>query len=222
MPDDKETQINLPQTEFPMKGNLANREPEFAKAWDEFGLYAKLLEKRKTRPMYILHDGPPYANGNIHMGHVLNKVLKDIIVRSRFFMNFNSPYIPGWDCHGMPIENKVIENMGSKRNEMSKLDIRKHCHEYAMKYVGLQKEQFKRLGIIGDWENPYLTLAKEYEDKMAEIFWEMYKKGLVYKGLKPVYWCFRDETALAEAEVEYKDHKTPSVYARFAISDSSA
>jgi len=222
MPEEgKETQINLPQTGFPMKGDMARREPDFAKAWEKDELYKKLLEKSKDRPFYILHDGPPYANGNIHMGHVLNKVVKDIVVRSRFFMGFNSPYIPGWDCHGMPIENKVAETLGPKRSQMSKLEIRKHCHEYAMKYVGLQKEQFKRLGVMGDWEHPYLTLSKDYEDAMAEIFWEMYKKGLVYKGLKPVYWCYKDETALAEAEVEYKDHKTPSVYVRFKISDAS-
>ncbi|MCX8093323.1 MAG: isoleucine--tRNA ligase [Candidatus Goldbacteria bacterium] len=219
--DKKEYKIHLPQTDFPMKGDLAKREPDIIKKWEEDNLYGTLLKKRQGNPVYILHDGPPYANGNIHMGHVLNKVLKDIIVRFKSFEGYQTPYIPGWDCHGMPIEHKVIEELGSKSKSMSKLEIRKHCHDYAMKYVDLQRNQFKRLGIIGDWNNPYLTLDPEYEVKMVEIFWEMFKRGMIYKGLRPVYWCFKCETALAEAEVEYKDHETPSIYVSFKIKDSS-
>ncbi len=219
--DKKEYKIHLPQTDFPMKGDLARRELDIAKKWEEDDLYNCLREKRKDKPVYVLHDGPPYANGNIHMGHVLNKVLKDIIVRFKSFEGYWTPYVPGWDCHGMPIEHKVIENLGDKAKSMSKLEIRKQCHEYAMKYVDLQRNQFKRLGIIGDWDNPYLTLDPEYEVKMVEIFHEMYKRGLVYKGLRPVYWCYRCETALAEAEVEYKDHTTPSIYVSFQVKDFS-
>lgn len=217
----KYTEINLPQTDFPMKGNLSKREPEFSKKWDDFDIYHKLLEKRKGRPSYILHDGPPYANGNIHMGHVLNKVLKDIVVRYKFFKNYFAPFVPGWDCHGMPIEHKVLEELGTHKDKLSKVEIRQKCHNYAMHYVDVQKKQFKRLGIIGDWENPYLTLNKEYEVKMLDIFWEIYKKGLIYKGLKPVYWCSKCETALADAEVEYKDHEAPSIYVKFKVKDFS-
>ena len=220
-PQDPDTQIHLPKTDFPMKGNLAQREPEFYEKWENNNLYRKIIDARRGRPNYILHDGPPYANGNIHMGHVMNKVLKDIVVRYKLFKNYYSPYVPGWDCHGMPIEHKVAENLGSKKSTMSKPEIRKHCRDYAMKFVELQKKQFKRMGILGDWEHPYLTLDKEYEDKMVDIFWGMYKKGLVYKGLKPVYWCSDCATALAEAEVEYKDHTTPSVYVKFRICDNS-
>lgn len=215
------TEINLPKTDFPMKGNLVKREPEIAKKWEEFDLYHKLLEKRKGRPTYILHDGPPYANGDIHMGHVLNKVLKDIVVRYKFFKNYFTPFVPGWDCHGMPIEHKVLEEIGTHKDKLSKIEIRKKCFDYAIHYVEVQKSQFKRLGIMGEWDNPYLTLDKKYEIKMLDIFQEMYKKGLVYKGLKPVYWCAKCETALADAEVEYKDHKTPSIYVKFKVKDFS-
>ncbi|HDQ25411.1 MAG TPA: isoleucine--tRNA ligase [bacterium] len=215
----KDYGILLPRTDFPMKGDLARREPEMAAKWEADGLYEKLLEKRRGAEPYILHDGPPYANGNIHMGHALNKVLKDIIVRYKAFKGFFTPYVPGWDCHGMPIEHKVVDKLGSKAASMTKPEIRKLCHDYAMKYVELQKGQFKRLGIMGDWDNPYLTLARSYEDKMVDIFWELYRKGLIYKGLKPVYWCARCETALAEAEVEYHDHSSPSVYVKFKIKD---
>ncbi len=220
--DKKDTSIHLPKTGFPMKGNLNQREPEMFKKWEEDKLYETMLAKREGAEKYILHDGPPYANGNIHMGHTLNKVLKDIIVRYKNFKGYYAPYVPGWDCHGMPIEHKVMENLGSKAASMTKAEIRQQCTTYAMKYVKLQMEQFKRLGIIGSWDNPYLTLNKSYEDKMVDIFWEMYKKGMIYRGLKPVYWCYKCETALAEAEVEYHDHSTPSVYVKFSIKDDSA
>ena len=217
----KDTSIKLPKTDFPMKGNLNQREPEMFKKWEEDKLYETMLKKREGAQKYILHDGPPYANGNIHMGHTLNKVLKDIIVRYKNFKGFYAPYVPGWDCHGMPIEHKVMENLGSKAATMTKAEIRSHCTVYAMKYVKLQMEQFKRLGIIGEWDKPYLTLNKSYEDKMVDIFWEMYRKGMIYRGLKPVYWCYKCETALAEAEVEYHDHSTPSVYVKFKIKNDS-
>jgi isoleucyl-tRNA synthetase len=219
--ENKDTGIHLPKTDFPMKGNLAVREVEFLKKWEEDRVYETMLEKRKSCPSYILHDGPPYANGNIHMGHALNKILKDIIVRYKSFRGFYAPYVPGWDCHGMPIEHSVTDKLGSKAAAMTKVEIRKLCEEYAMKYVNLQKEQFRRLGIMGEWDNPYLTLAKDYEDKMVDIFWGLYNKGMIYRGLKPVYWCFKCETALAEAEVEYHDHTTPSVYVRFQVKDDS-
>ncbi len=218
MPE-KDTSIHLPKTGFPMKGNLVNREPEMQKKWEEDNLYAELMKKRSGKKEYILHDGPPYANGNIHMGHTLNKVLKDIIVRYKSFKGFRAPYVPGWDCHGMPIEHKVMDKLGSKAREMSKVEIRKKCRDYALKYVDLQRRQFKRLGVMGEWEKPYLTLNKEYEDKMVDIFHAMYKKGMIYKGLKPVYWCASCETALAEAEVEYENHASPSVYVKFPVKD---
>ncbi len=218
----KDTSIKLPKTDFPMKGNLNQREPEMFKKWEEDMVYETMLKKREGSPKFILHDGPPYANGKIHMGTTLNKVLKDIIVRYKAFKGYYAPYVPGWDCHGMPIEHKVMEDLGSKAATMTKAEIRAHCNVYAMKYVKIQMEQFKRLGIIGEWGNPYLTLNKSYEDKMVDIFWEMYRKGMIYRGLKPVYWCYKCETALAEAEVEYHDHSTPSVYVKFKIIDDSA
>jgi isoleucyl-tRNA synthetase len=217
----KDTSIRLPKTDFPMKGNLNLREPEMYKRWDDEKVYETMLEKREGAEKYILHDGPPYANGIIHMGTTLNKVLKDIIIRYKNFKGYYAPYVPGWDCHGMPIEHKVMENLGSKAATMSKAEIRQHCTTYALKYVKLQMEQFKRLGIIGAWDKPYLTLNKSYEDKMVDIFWEMYRKGMIYRGLKPVYWCYKCETALAEAEVEYHDHSTPTVYVKFKVKDSS-
>lgn len=217
----KEYKIHLPQTDFPMKGDLSKREIDIVKKWEEYNLYEKILKKREGSSAYILHDGPPYANGNIHMGHVLNKVLKDIIVRFKSFEGYWTPYVPGWDCHGMPIEHKVMEQLGDRAKSMSKLEIRKECFKYAVQFVDLQRNQFKRLGIIGDWNNPYLTIDPEYETKMVDIFWEMFKNGMIYKGLRPVYWCFSCETALAEAEIEYKDHATPSIYVAFLITDTS-
>jgi isoleucyl-tRNA synthetase len=218
----KDTSIHLPKTGFPMKGNLNQREPEMFKKWDDDKVYETTLKKHEGCDKYILHDGPPYANGRIHMGTALNKVLKDIIVRYKAFQGYYAPYVPGWDCHGMPIEHKVMEDLGSKAAAMTKAQIREHCTIYAKKYVKLQMEQFKRLGIMGEWDNPYLTLNKSYEDRMVDIFWEMYSKGMIYKGLKPVYWCTKCETALAEAEVEYHDLSSPSVYVRFKVKDDSA
>ncbi len=209
--------LNLPKTNFPMKAELARREPEIARAWEEINLYQRLLEKNQARKKFILHDGPPYANGNIHIGHALNKILKDIIVRYKFMSGFNAPFVPGWDCRGLPIEHQVMKKLGEEKNTLSAVEIRKRCRNYALKFVKIQKEEFKRLGVLGDWENPYLTLNSSYEAKILEVFAGLVKGGCVYKGLKPVQWCRRCETALAEAEVEYADKESPSIYVRFPL-----
>ncbi|GAV22445.1 isoleucine--tRNA ligase [Carboxydothermus pertinax] len=211
--------LNLPVTDFPMRGNLPEREPEILEYWNSIDLYRKVQQKNQGRPKFILHDGPPYANGDIHMGHVLNKVLKDIIVKFKSMDGYDAPYVPGWDTHGLPIEQRAIKDLGINRKEVSPLEFRAKCKEYAKKYAEIQKEQFKRLGVRGDWENPYLTLMPHFEAKQIEVFGEMAKKGYIYKGLKPVYWCPVCETALAEAEIEYADKKSPSIYVRFKVID---
>lgn len=211
--------LNLPQTDFPMRGNLPQKEPDFLARWEEMDLYALSLEKNSDKPSFILHDGPPYANGDIHLGHVLNKVLKDIIVKYKTMAGFRAPYIPGWDTHGLPIEQRAIKDLGINRHQVSKVEFRQRCHDYAMKYVNIQREQFKRLGVRGDWDDPYLTLDPKFEAVQLGIFGEMAKKGYVYKGLKPVYWCPDCETALAEAEIEYAEHKSASIYVKFPVSD---
>ncbi|MGL4392279.1 MAG: class I tRNA ligase family protein, partial [Fusobacteriaceae bacterium] len=206
--------LNLPKTEFQMKGNLPAKEPEFIKRWSEKKIYQKAIEKNKGKKSFILHDGPPYANGNIHIGTALNKILKDIIGKYKRIAGFDSPYIPGWDTHGLPIEFKVCEELGEKAKTMSQLEIREKCTEYALGWVNVQRESFKGLGILGDWENPYLTLAPEYEAKQLEIFAELYENGYIFKGLKPIYWSPVTETALAEAEIEYKNHTSTAVYVK--------
>ncbi|MDA8211082.1 MAG: isoleucine--tRNA ligase [Clostridia bacterium] len=211
--------LNLPQTEFPMRAGLPQREPETMKYWEEIDLYHKVQEKNAGRPKFILHDGPPYANGDIHLGHTLNKVLKDIIVKFRAMDGFDAPYVPGWDTHGLPIEQRAIKDLGLNRHAVGPVEFRGKCAEYAKKYVNIQREQFKRLGVRGDWENPYLTLQPHFEAKQIEVFGEMAKRGYIYKGLKPVYWCADCETALAEAEVEYGDKKSPSIFVKFAVRD---
>ncbi|ATW24944.1 isoleucine--tRNA ligase [Candidatus Formimonas warabiya] len=211
--------LNLPQTEFPMRGNLPQREPEFLKFWEEIDLYKQVQQETAGKPKFILHDGPPYANGDIHLGHTLNKVLKDIIVKFKSMDGFDAPYIPGWDTHGLPIEQRAIKDLGLNRHKVSTVEFRQKCADYALKYVNIQREQFKRLGVRGDWEHPYLTLAPEYEAIQIGVFGEMAKKGYIYKGLKPVYWCADCETALAEAEVEYADAKSPSIYVKFPVQD---
>ena len=193
--------LNLPKTSFQMKANLPNKEPKFIKMWQEQEIYFKGIDKDK--PSFILHDGPPYANGEIHIGHALNKILKDIILKYKRLRGYNAPYIPGWDTHGLPIELKVTEKLGSKAKEMTPAEIRELCAEYAKKWVGIQREGFVRLGVLGDWENPYLTLKPEYEAKQLEVFGELYENGYIFKGLKPIYWSPVTETALAEAEIEY-------------------
>ncbi len=211
--------VNLPTTEFPMRGNLPEREPETLKYWEEIGLYKKLMERNKGKTPFILHDGPPYANGDIHMGHALNKILKDIIVRYKTLSGYYAPFVPGWDTHGLPIEQQAIKRLGINRHEVGQVKFREACRDFALSQVESQKEQFKRLGVIGDWDNPYITLKNEFVAKQIEVFGEMAKKGLIYKGLKPVYWCPECETALAEAEIEYAEDKTNSIYVKFAVKD---
>ena len=217
-PMDYNETLNLPSTEFSMRGNLQQKEPAMLEQWEKDRLYYKLVEKNKDKPKYILHDGPPYANGNIHLGHALNKVLKDIVVKQKSMSGYNSVYVPGWDTHGLPIELKAMKKIGAQ-NANDPVMLRKHCKEFALEFVEKQKEQFKRLGAWADWDNPYLTLKPEFEAKQIEIFGEMAKHDFIYKGLKPVYWCPECQTALAEAEIEYNDDKCFSIYVKFAITD---
>ncbi len=216
---DYSSTLNLPNSEFPMRANLPKREPEMLKAWEEKDLYQKLLEKKADSPMYILHDGPPFANGDIHMGHTLNKILKDFVIKYKNMAGFRTPMIHGWDTHGLPIEQQAIKKLGVNRAEAGPVKFRQICHDFAMKYVNNQKEQFRRLGVLGDWDNEYITLQPEFEAKEIEVFGAMAKKGLLYKGLKPVYWCPTCETALAEAEIEYKEDGTDSIYVKFHVKD---
>ncbi|MGA2774628.1 MAG: isoleucine--tRNA ligase [Candidatus Omnitrophota bacterium] len=216
---DYKNTLNLPQTKFPMKADLPRREPVLLKSWEGRGIYKLILSKSKDRPKYILHDGPPYANGDIHIGHALNKTLKDIIIKYKTMKGCYSPYVPGWDCHGLPIEHALFKELKINKQEIPQIDFRKKAYGYAMKYVENQKVQFKRLGVFGDWENPYLTLSREYEEAIVASFNELFKKGYIYRGFKPVNWCFRCETALAEAEVEYEDHTSPSVYVKFKLEE---
>ncbi|HNV46359.1 MAG TPA: isoleucine--tRNA ligase [Spirochaetota bacterium] len=213
--------INLPETDFPMKANLAQREPEMLKRWEAAGLYTAILASRDGAPLYVLHDGPPYANGNIHMGHALNKILKDVIVKHKTMMGFRAPYVPGWDCHGLPIELHVTRELGEKAKELAKIDIRRRCRKYADKFVKIQMAEFKRLGVFGNYENPYLTMAPAYEAKIVETFGNILKEGFIYKSKKPIYWCPTCVTALAEAEVEYDNHTSPSIYVKFKVDPSS-
>ena len=206
----------MPSTDFPMRGNLPENEKIQRKAWEEMDLYNKILEKNKDGKPFVLHDGPPYANGNIHIGHALNKILKDFINRYKMLEGYKVTYIPGWDTHGLPIET-AITNKGVDRKSMPKSDFRKLCYEYALEQVNKQREDFKSLNVIGDWDHPYITLNKEYEAKQIEVFAQMAKKGLIFKGLKPVYWSPSSESALAEAEIEYKDRKDPSIFVAFPV-----
>ncbi len=216
---DYSSTLNLPNSEFPMRANLPKREPEMLKNWEENELYQKLLEKKADCPMYILHDGPPFANGDIHMGHTLNKILKDFVIKYKNMAGFRTPVIHGWDTHGLPIETQAIKKLGVNRAEAGPVKFRQICHDFAMKYVDNQKGQFRRLGVLGDWDNEYITLQPEFEAKEIEVFGAMAKKGLLYKGLKPVYWCPTCETALAEAEIEYKEDGTDSIYVKFPVKD---
>ena len=209
--------LNLPNTEFPMRGNLPEKEPKIKEAVFDNGLYEKILKKNEGKKSYVLHDGPPYANGEIHMGHALNKVLKDTIVRFKNLQGYYTPYIPGYDTHGLPTEKKAIQALGIKREEISVSKFRDICHDFALQYVDKQTEGFKRLGVLGDWEHPYITLKPEFESRQIGVFADMYKKGYIYKGLKPVYWCTDCETALAEAEIEYKDVDNVSIYVKFPV-----
>lgn len=214
---DYKATLNLPRTSFPMKADLPRREPEQLAAWDRMGLEAARRERAAGRPRFLLHDGPPYANGNLHMGHLMNKVLKDFVVRSRSLMGFDAPYVPGWDCHGLPIEQQVDKKLGSKKREMSAAQIRGACREFAERYVGIQREEFRRLGVGGAWDRPYLTMSAAYEAEIARAFGEFYKKNLAYQALKSVRWCFTDRTALAEAELEYEEREDPAIWVKFPL-----
>ncbi len=214
--------VNLPITDFPMKANLPQNEPKMLEHWQKIRIYELVRKSRQGSPSYVLHDGPPYANGALHLGHALNKCLKDFIVKSRTMAGLDSPYVPGWDCHGLPIEIKVDEALGRKKLEMDPLEVRHACRKYAEKYLKIQSDQFQRIGVFGDFEHPYSTMTNGYEAKVIENFYAFFEKGLVYKGLKPVYWCIHDRTALAEAEVEYANHTSPSVFVKYALKSDPA
>jgi isoleucyl-tRNA synthetase len=218
---DYKTTLNLPTTDFPMKANLRDLEPRSLKRWQEQGTYRLMQQKNAGRKSYILHDGPPYANGHIHIGHALNKILKDIIVKYKSLQGFSAPYVPGWDCHGLPIEHQVLKSLGPKKDALSQAEIRKLCREYARKFIDIQREEFRRLGVFGDWENPYLTMNYPYEATIVRELGKFVGAGGVYKGKKPVYWCGSCETALAEAEVEYGDRESPSISVRFPVPDAA-
>ncbi|MEG1537769.1 MAG: class I tRNA ligase family protein, partial [Clostridiales bacterium] len=211
--------LNLPQTDFPMRGNLPQKEPDILAKWQEMDIYHLVQAKNAEKPKFILHDGPPYANGAIHLGHALNKILKDMVIKYKAMSGYAAPYVPGWDTHGLPIEQKAIKDLGLNRDKVSKVEFREHCKNYALKYVTSQSLEFQRLGVTGDWQNPYYTLMPDYEAIQLGAFGEMAKKGYVFKGLKPVYWCPSCETALAEAEVEYADHKSASIHVKFQVKD---
>ncbi len=218
----KETVI-LPETAFPMRGDLATREPEILADWAGPGgndLYTKIQASRANAPLWVLHDGPPYSNGHIHYGHILNKLLKDIVIKSRTMAGFRTPYVPGWDTHGLPIERAVIDReLKGKGESLSPIEFRHACRDYALKFVDIQRTEFKRLGVLGDWEHPYLTLSPTYEAAIARALAKFTRDGYLYRGKKPVVWCPYDKTALAEAAIIYKDHTSPSVYVRFPLVD---
>src|SRR5713226_9132989 len=220
---DYKATLNLPKTAFPMRANLPKSEPEMLAWWDSFGIYKRLREAGADRPLWILHDGPPYVNGHIHMGHVLNKVLKDVVVKSRAMAGFNAVYVPGFDCHGLPIEHQVDKELGldkpgvDVRAAMDPVEKIRRCRAYAQMFVDIQREEFKRLGVFGDWDHAYMTMTPAYEGVIVRELGRLVGRGLVYKGLKPVHWCMYCKTALAQAEVEYEDQRTPSVYVKFSL-----
>src|SRR5439155_130224 len=225
---DYKATLNLPKTSFPMKANLPESEPKMLAWWEQFGMYKRLRQVAADRPLWILHDGPPYANGNIHLGHVLNKVLKDVIVKSRAMLGFNAVFVPGWDCHGLPIEHQVDKELGLDdpsvdiRHAMDPVEKRRKCREYALRFIDIQRNEFKRLGVLGDWDNPYVTMAPAYQAIIAREFGRFVGRGLVHKGLKPVHWCMHCKTALAQAEVEYEEQRTPSVWVKFPLTSVPA
>ena len=221
MADWKDT-LNLPRTEFPMKANLQAAEPQTLARWAEMRLYDRIREARRGRPRFVLHDGPPYANGQIHLGTALNKILKDIVVKSRSMAGYDAPYVPGYDCHGLPTELKVDRELGARKRDMSVADFRRACRAYAERFIGVMTEEFQRLGVFGDWEHPYLTMNFKYQAAIARALGKFVEQGLVYKGKKPVHWCIHCRTALAEAEVEYEDHSSPSIYVEFPLAADGA
>ncbi len=219
LPKDYKNTLNLPQTDFPMKANLTEREPTIIRFWEDGKIYEKIQEKNRKNKHYILHDGPPYANGPIHIGHALNKILKDVIIKYESMKGFYSPYVPGWDCHGLPIELQVDKNLGVRKEEVDILEKRRLCREYAAQFVDIQRDEFKRLGVLGEWSSPYLTMSYSYEASIVREFAHFVKEGYVYRGRKPVHWCPSCITALAEAEVEYADKESPSIYVKFRVQD---
>jgi isoleucyl-tRNA synthetase len=222
VPLDLKSTINLPKTAFPMKANLPQNEPKMLERWEQMGLYERIREARKGAPRYILHDGPPYTSGPIHLGTAMNKCLKDFIVKSKTMAGFDAPYVPGWDCHGLPIEIKVDKELGGKKLQMKASDVRAECRKYAQKFLDLQRSQFKRIGVFGRFDRPYATMNPQYESVVLSTFFSFYENGFVYKGLRAVYWCMHDETALAEAEVEYENHTSPTVFVKYALLDDPA
>src|ERR1700704_5654503 len=221
-PLDLKKTINLPRTAFAQKANLAQSEPARLKKWAELDLYQRIRRARAGAQKFVLHDGPPYANADIHLGTAMNKILKDFIVKSRTMMGFDAPYVPGYDCHGLPIELFVDRKLGAKKANMSALSIRRACREHAAAALKRQTTDFRRLGILGEWDNPYLTMSNHYEAETARQFGRFVERGYVYKGARPVYWCIHDQTALAEAEVEYEQHTSPSVYVKFPLASDPA
>src|SRR2546428_455116 len=225
---DYKATLNLPKPSFPMKATLPAREPEMLARWEAMDIYAVLRAAAADRPLWILHDGPPYANGHIHMGTALNKILKDVTVKSRSMLGANAVYVPGWDCHGLPIEHQVDKELGldtasiDVRKAMDPVLKRQKCREYATRFIEIQRSEFRRLGVFGDWQRPYLTMAPAYQAVIAREFGRFVGRGIVYKGLKPVHWCMYCKTALAQAEVEYEDQKTPSVWVKFPLTSVPA
>src|SRR5246127_3940025 len=213
--------LNLPKTDFAMKASLPKNEPKHLAAWQDANLYEAILSARKGKPLFVLHDGPPYPTGTIHLGTGLNKILKDMIVKSKSMAGHRAPYVPGWDCHGLPIETQVEKQLGGK-GKVSPPEFRQMCRDYATRYVEQHKRDFKRLGVFGRWNDPYLTMSHQYEATIAGAFLDFMEKGYVYRGLKPVYWCIYDATALAEAEVEYEDHTSPSIWVKFPVVKNEA
>ncbi|HEU5131468.1 MAG TPA: class I tRNA ligase family protein, partial [Pyrinomonadaceae bacterium] len=224
-PLDLKKTVNLPKTAFAQKANLAQAEPARLEKWNKLDLYRLIRRAGEGRPKFILHDGPPYANADIHLGTAMNKILKDFIVKSRTMMGYDSPYVPGYDCHGLPIETHVekgLEKKGKKKSDLSVETFRRICREHAENALKNQTRDFKRLGILGEWDNPYLTMSNHYEAETARMFARFVERGWVYKGARPVYWCIKDQTALAEAEVEYHQHTSPSVYVKFPLKSDPA
>src|SRR5262249_14617777 len=214
-PFDIKSTVNLPKTGFAQKANLSQREPQRIERWHQMDLYHLIRQTRAGRPLFVLHDGPPYANSDIHIGTAMNKILKDFVVKSHSMLGYDAPYIPGYDCHGLPIELYVDKKLGAKKSQMSPVAIRRACRKHAADALQRQSRDFKRLGVLGEWEDPYLTMANAYEAETARLFGRFVELGYVYKGARPVYWCIHDQTALAEAEVEYHEHTSPSIYVKF-------
>ena len=220
MSQDYNKTLNLPKTDFPMRAGLPKSEPVTLEGWEDNKIYDKLMKKNDGKPLFVLHDGPPYANGDIHLGHALNKILKDFIVRQKNMAGFKAPYVPGWDTHGLPTELKARQKAGVGNSaEISIVELRKMCEEFVTGYINDQRTQFKRLGVIGEWDNPYITLKHEFEAEQIRVFADMATKGYIYKGLKPVYWCPECKTALAEAEIEYAEDPCHSIYVKFNVTD---